>query len=87
MGLAEGIRAIFINAPAEAIQAIDLPAINCETTLSGNFDYIHLFANNQADLHEKLPTLKNHLAQTGTLWVSWPKARQKWNGPDTPESY
>jgi hypothetical protein len=31
---------------------------------------------NQADFHKQFPTLKEHLKNTGMLWVSWPKARQ-----------
>ncbi|WP_461054418.1 hypothetical protein [Spirosoma arcticum] len=76
MGIKEGVRAVFINAPTEAIDAIELPTIDLEINLSGDFDYIHLFANSQTELHEKFPALKDHLKQTGMLWVSWPKARQ-----------
>ena len=74
MGLKENMRAIFINAPDDAINAIDPPNLELETTLAGNFDYIHLFATSQSAFHENFPTLKEHLKETGMLWVSWPKA-------------
>ena len=77
MGIKQGVRAIFINAPADAIEAIELPNLDLDTNLGGDFDYIHFFASNQTELHEKFPTLKDHLKQTGMLWVSWPKAGQK----------
>lgn len=77
MGVKPGTRAILINAPTEAIQAIELPALKLETNLHGDFDYIHLFTTNQAELHEQLPTLKGSLKQTGMLWVSWPKGGQR----------
>ncbi|WP_460670668.1 hypothetical protein [Larkinella ripae] len=77
MGLQAGARAVFINAPADAIDAIAPPALDLDTQLRGDFDYIHLFAANQAELHEHFPKLKAHLKPTGTLWVSWPKAGQQ----------
>ncbi|MBD2754033.1 hypothetical protein [Spirosoma validum] len=77
MGVKSGARAILINAPADAIDAIDLPDLDLDTSLSGDFDYIHLFATTQAELHEKFSILKAHLKPTGNLWVSWPKAGQQ----------
>jgi hypothetical protein len=74
MGIQAGVSAIFINAPADVINAIDPPDLKLSSTLSGDFDYIHLFANDQAVLHEKFSKLKDHLKATGSLWVSWPKA-------------
>lgn len=55
---------------------MDLPELEVEETLTGEFDYVHLFVKSQADFHEKFPALKEHLKSTGMLWVSWPKARQ-----------
>lgn len=80
MGIKQGVRAVFINAPADAIEAIELPNLDLDTNLSGEFDYIHFFASSQTEFHEKFPALKDHLKQTGMLWVSWPKAGQ--NGTD-----
>lgn len=73
MGLKAGDRAIFIFAPADAIQAIETPLLTLETELQGEFDYMHLFASSQAILHEQFPRLKPHLKQSGALWVSWLK--------------
>lgn len=76
MGIKEGIRAIFINAPAEAIEAIDLPSLDTALELNGSFDYIHLFAKTQAEFKENFPKLKTHLNPSGMLWASWPKNGQ-----------
>ena len=73
MGIKPGVRAIFLNAPVEAVEAIDLPSLDLENKLSGDFDYIHLFAGSQTELHESFPLVKGHLKKTGMLWVSWPK--------------
>ncbi|MEW6732248.1 MAG: hypothetical protein AB1489_13045 [Acidobacteriota bacterium] len=76
LGIKEGIRAIFINAPAEAIAAIDPPSLDIASELSGSFDYIHLFVKSLRELDNNFPKLKAHLKPTGTLWISWPKNRQ-----------
>ena len=76
MGIKENARAIFINAPADAIKSIDPPNLEIASSLRGNFDYIHFFTIKQRALQHKFLSLKEHLNENGTLWVSWPKARQ-----------
>jgi len=76
MGIKEGTRAFFVNAPAEVVEALDLPHLELARKLAGNFDYIHLFAKSQAEFNDIFPRLKAHLKPTGTLWVSWPKNRK-----------
>jgi hypothetical protein len=75
MGIKEGIRAIFVNAPAAAQEAIDLPRLDV-SELEGDFDHIHVFARTRAELDDAFPKLKAHLKPTGTLWVSWPRSTQ-----------
>ncbi len=77
MGLKPGLRAIYPNAPAEAIQAIEAPAMEFADALSGDFEYIHLFVRSQAEFSQTFPSLKRHLKSTGMLWVSWPKAKRE----------
>ena len=76
MGIKADSRTIFINAPAEAIEAIDLPTLDVASTLTGNFDYIHLFAKCESELKKQFPKLKAHLNPDGKLWVSWAKNGQ-----------
>lgn len=73
MGIKEGTRAYLVNAPAEVVEAIDLPPLELAGTLSGEFDYIHFFARSQAEFHDIFPRLKPHLKPAGMLWVSWLK--------------
>jgi hypothetical protein len=73
MGLKEGVRAILVNAPDEAMDAIDLSRLDLAKRLTGKFDYIHLFTKSQAEFNKRFPRLKSHLKPTGMLWVSWPK--------------
>jgi hypothetical protein len=77
MGIKENTRAIFIEAPLEAIKSIGPPRLDKSSRLSGTFDYIHFFAVKQTALQLKFPKLKAHLEDGGMLWISWPKARQK----------
>lgn len=77
MGIQSGGRVLLVDAPDDAIDAIELPDVIHETKLSSDFDYIHLFVHSQARLHEQFPKLKAHLKPTGMLWVSWPKARKE----------
>lgn len=76
MGLKDGMRAFFLNAPVSALGAMKLPELNASQTLRGEFDYLHLFTTSQAEMDKAFPKLIRHLKQTGTLWVSWPKAKQ-----------
>lgn len=76
MGIKEGSRSIFINAPTEAKANINLPEIDDQTSLNGEFDYIHLFVVTQKAQTVFFPKLKKHLKLDGMLWVSWPKNKQ-----------
>jgi hypothetical protein len=76
MGIKEGVRAIFVDAPEAALEAIDPPSLDVASELAGEFDYIHLFARTRAELDDAFPKLKAHLEPTGMLWVSWPKNKK-----------
>ena len=76
MGLNEGMRAFFLNAPASVLRAMHLPELNASGKLLGVFDYAHLFTTTQAEMDVEFPKLQRHLKQAGMLWVSWPKAKQ-----------
>jgi hypothetical protein len=80
MGIKAASRAVLLNAPAEAVDAIDLPEVEIATRLAGGFDYIHYFVTTQAALDGKLSQLREHLKPDGMLWVSWPKGKK--NGTD-----
>ncbi len=73
LGIKEGARAFFMNAPVEAVDAIDPSALELAAEVAGDFDYIHLFVKTQEEFNDIFPTLKAHLKPKGMLWVSWPK--------------
>jgi hypothetical protein len=76
MGIKSGERAYFANAPVDAVLAVDAPELDIVNELDGMFDYINCFVVTRSDLDRQLAILKPHLALSGKLWVSWPKARQ-----------
>ena len=76
MGVREGSKAYFKNAPSDAVESISLPGIELAKTLTGEFDYIHLFVITQAEQESIFTKLKKHLKLDGMLWVSWPKGGQ-----------
>ncbi|WP_316849487.1 hypothetical protein [Pedobacter agri] len=76
MGIKENAKTFFMNAPKEAIESIVLPDIILTKTLTGEFDYIHLFVTQSDEQLAVFPKLKAHLKLDGMLWVSWPKGGQ-----------
>lgn len=76
MGVKEGARGIFVNAPEAARTAIDPPGLDVAPELAGEFDYIHFFARTRTELDDAFPKLKAQLKPTGMLWVSWPKNKK-----------
>ena len=76
MGVKEGMRTFFWHAPQSALDAIDLPSLEVDAVLQGEFDYIHFFAKTHTVMDDKFPKLKRHLKPTGRLWLSWPKGKK-----------
>jgi hypothetical protein len=76
LGLKEGARTFFVNAPPEAVKAINPARLNMAEKLIGRFDYIHFFTKSQEEFNKMFPRLKTHLKPTGMLWVSWAKNRK-----------
>lgn len=76
MGIAEGSRAYLVGAPDTALTELHLPELELPGSLSGSFDYLHLFVLSQQELRHRFAEFSDHLNPGGMLWVSWPKAGQ-----------
>jgi hypothetical protein len=76
LGIKEGMRTIFVNAPSDVIEAMGSPGLNVASKLTRHFDYIHFFTKSQSELEDNFSRLKDHLKPNGMLWISWPKNRQ-----------
>jgi len=75
LGIRPQERVIAINAPKNYEKLLgDLPeGASVVDRITPNANFIHLFVGHRANLEKELPRLRNKLADTGTLWVSWPK--------------
>lgn len=70
------MRALLVDAPETAWEAINPPELDLAVGRDSGLDYIHLFTVSREELDRAFPELRTRLAPTGMLWVSWPKARQ-----------
>jgi hypothetical protein len=74
--LVEGQRAHLVDVPPDVWRAIEAPPLELVDDLAGEFDHLHLFCTSRAAMDTRFPKLRPHLRPSGSLWVSWPKARQ-----------
>ncbi len=52
---------------------MELPEIDVDPELRGEFDYVHLFVTRREDMGARFGAGRDHLRPGGMLWVSWPK--------------
>ncbi|MCB0155663.1 MAG: DUF3052 domain-containing protein [Anaerolineae bacterium] len=79
LGIKPGFRLIILNSPPGYAATLGpLPAeVTVAETLAGPLDFIHFFSQHRAELEANFPRLKQALALTGMLWISWPKKAAK----------
>lgn len=70
-----GLTVVTINAPANYRRLlIELPEnVTFSDRLKGNSGFVHVFVTNRSELANRLRVLREKIADTGTVWVSWPK--------------
>jgi hypothetical protein len=74
LGLKDGYRVWFVNAPADFDQDLDLPAdIRVVSTKSKPLDLVLLFTKSEAKLPKDFAAWAQKLRANGMLWVCWPK--------------
>jgi hypothetical protein len=75
LGIKAGTKIILINQPANYLKLLGLlpEKVVFYHRVGRGCDFVHLFATRRAELERRLVTLRANLADTGTLWVSWPK--------------
>ena len=49
MGVKEGMRTFFLNAPEPILNAINLPGLDVGSALQGELEYLHLFTKTQLE--------------------------------------
>lgn len=76
LGVKAGTKAFMAGAPEGFVSEMSASGIEISDVLSGGFSYIHLFVTSQKTMDAEFPKFKKHLSAKGSLWLSWPKARQ-----------
>ena len=75
LGIRPNERVIVLNPPQN--YAALLEGLPNGVVLGGRVfagaNFIHLFTTRRAELEKRLRSLREKIAETGTLWVSWPK--------------
>jgi len=75
LGIKPDSTVVLIGAPANYRKLLGAPArsVTFTTRANANSSFIHLFVRKRRELEGKLAQLRRKIADTGTLWVSWPK--------------
>jgi hypothetical protein len=75
LGIKPGLTVVIINAPANYRRL--LGSIPEGVTFSGRLkpdsSFAHVFVKKSTELAKRLPALRDKVADTGTVWISWPK--------------
>ncbi len=71
LGIKPNAEVTLVNAPANYRKLLGkLPA---GVKFSESNEFVHLFTKRRRDLEKQLSILRKNIADTGTVWVSWPK--------------
>ena len=75
LGIKPGLTVVTINAPSNYRRLLGKPAskIKFSDRVSDGSDFVHFFSMHRSELEKRLPILRAKIANTGTVWVSWPK--------------
>jgi len=75
LGIKPGLTVVIIKAPTNYRRL--LGTIPEDVTFSDRFksgsNFVHVFVKQRSELEKRLPVFRKKIADTGTLWVSWPK--------------
>ena len=79
LGIKPGFRFCILNAPTsyDATLGELPPGAQRLAKPRGAVDFIQFFTKQRSELERRFPALKKELAETGMLWISWPKAASK----------
>lgn len=78
LGIKNGATLYLFQAPDHYKTLVGLPVtVSVKKSLSGELDFIHVFATDQKALEKEFARCAEHLKKDGMLWVSWPKKASK----------
>jgi len=75
LGIKPGLSVITIDAPTNYRRLLGtIPeGVTFSDRLKAESSFVHVFTKERSDLEQKLSILRERIADTGTVWVSWPK--------------
>ena len=75
----QGQRLAIVNPPPGYVEGLGQLPVDTELAInaSGEFDWIHIFVKDKAELENYAPDAIKSLKDGGTLWISYPKGTSK----------
>jgi hypothetical protein len=75
LGIKPGLIVVTINPPTNYRRLLDsIPeGVTFSDRLKPDSSFVHVFVKKCSDLARRLPVLRERIADTGTVWISWPK--------------
>jgi hypothetical protein len=74
LGIKDGFRVHFVDAPRDVLAELKTSLTNCEAVRDGTgLDFAMVFAKSKKELASEFRRVAKILAPAGMLWVSWPK--------------
>jgi hypothetical protein len=75
LGIKPATTVVVINEPANYRKLLGEGADGVEFSdrIVSDSSLVHFFTTRRSELERKLPMLREKVADTGTVWVSWPK--------------
>jgi hypothetical protein len=75
LGFKSGSSVVVINAPVNYEKLLGKFArdLNFTNRVAANAEFVHFFTAWRAELAKQLKRLRKQVADTGVIWVSWPK--------------
>jgi hypothetical protein len=75
LGIKPGLIVVTINAPTTYRRLLDpIPkGVTFSDRLKPESSFVHVFVRRRNELEKNLSILRKKIADTGTVWVSWPK--------------
>jgi hypothetical protein len=75
LGIKPAMTVIAIGEPANYRKLLGKAAndIKLSERVKDNSPFVHFFTTRRSELEEQLTRLRRKIADTGTVWVSWPK--------------
>jgi hypothetical protein len=75
LGIKPGLAVVTINAPTNYRRLLDtIPeGVTFSDRLRPDSSFVHIFIKKRSELERRLAVLREKIADTGTVWISWPK--------------